>query len=218
MVITQREARRILAGRKVQMRLARKRKPPEVGSTMPIGYRRPCEALHGRMEVVRLCRVMVLAVSEAHVSEATAEDAKDEGYRSLDELLAEHSGRTWVVQIEKIVEETPRFLSRKVIAGRQGGYTDDPRLALDDEPEAVDEVFQQVLATRAREREARRARRYAAELSRMPIDDQVAVLSNIARSRHVDVRDELRAIGRWVHNPPARMVQLTKLRAKLGIA
>lgn len=216
MVTTQREARRILAGRKVQLRLAGSRKPPAVGATIPIGYRRPCEALHGRMEIVRLCRVRVLSVNEVNVSEATAQDASDEGYRSLEELLAEHSGQTWVIRIENITGETPRFLTREVIAGRQGGYTDDPRSAMDDEPEAVDELFQEVLTVRARERQARRWREYSDELKRSPVDDQIMILTSIARDRHIDVRDELRALGRWT-NPAARATQLTKLRIKLGI-
>jgi len=205
-------------GRKVQMRLARHRKAPPVGATVPISYRRPCEALgRTRSETVRLCWVRVTQVAEQNTSEATAQDAYDEGYRSLEELRDEHSGPVWVIRFEAIVTETPRLLAREVIAGRQGGYTEEPGSAMHGEPEAVDEISQDILTDRANERDVRRARKRVATVGLLGIDDQVRVLTELARVRHVDVRSELRAIRRWVGNPSAQRTQLENLRAKLGM-
>jgi hypothetical protein len=225
-IVSRREAARIEGGRKIQHRVPRHRRRVEVGETIPITTRVPNAGLgyvngEPKLEPTLVCRVRVVAVAEQAVQAASEADAKAEGYRHRRELLeAWDTGSgdrplpTWVFRFDVIREERPRFLAR-VVAGRVADYVDNPaRGCLPDEPEAVDEatVRRFSLVGRARHRDRERERREIR--AKLDFDGQVRALAAEARARHIDVRDELRAIERW-NNPEARERQLDRLRRKV---
>jgi len=225
MLLSPRDARRVWAGRKVQHRLPRARTPPDEGRSVPISYRRPCPALGytregtPKLETVMACRVIILRVEAADTRDALDADARDEGYHSLADLIAEHGpdGRVWVIRMIVDESETPRLLSREVVAGRQGDYTDNPHRALLGEMEAVDAATLDLFTAQARERDLERRQERHRELGLMPFQDQVRELASLAKQRRVDVRDELRAIRRW-GDPRVCQPQLDSMRAKLGVS
>lgn len=107
-----------------------------------------------------------------------------------------------------------RFLSRCVVAGRQGDYTDDPHRALPDEPEAVGDDWLRRFAETARITDAARRSARVDQRHLLSEAEQVRVYERLARERHIDVRDELRAYRRW-SDPEARARTLARLRDKV---
>jgi hypothetical protein len=107
-----------------------------------------------------------------------------------------------------------RYLSSVVIAGRQGDYTDDPHRALPDEPEAVSEEWLWRFTTVARAVDAARRQDEIEQRHLLGFDEQVRLYESIARDRHIDVRDDLRAIRRF-NDPEARLKALARLREKV---
>lgn len=225
MIFTRREAVRIRGGRKTQHRFPRSRSAPTPLASLPVSVREANPARgydaegQPRVDCLRYCRVQVLSVAPSTLFAATERDAQIEGYRSRDHLLEEW-GRggdvdVWVMRFRLDTDTGRRFLSQRVVAGTQGDYVDNPARSLRDEPEAVDEDTLSVYALRNRERhEEHRAGERDAVLA-LDFDSRLRVLVNEARARHVDIRDELRAIQRWTE-PVARERQLERIQGKLS--
>lgn len=172
-----------------------------------------------RLDSVRACFIRILDVREGYLDEASEQDAKAEGYRSFYELLAvwgrpRHRIPVWVVRFVADRTHRPRLLTSRVIAGRQGAYVEVPARAMTDEPEAVDEATQKVLTAQAHERDRVRFAMARDERSTLAFEQQLPLLVAEARARHIDVRDEIRAILRW-SDPAAKQRQLERIREKL---
>lgn len=214
-------------GRKGQHRIAWRRRPPQQDAIIPITHRELNPALgyqrdgSPRTEAIRNCRVRVLSVGIQTLAEATGDDARREGYSGLAELLAAwgdperpEAVRTWVIRWEVVPEEVRRYLSREVVAGRQGDYTEVQARGLPREPEAVDSDTLERYARDARERAEERDLDHRRKLEELPLERELKVLEAEARNRHIDVRDEVRALRRWT-DPAARERQLERLRSKV---
>jgi hypothetical protein len=104
-----------------------------------------------------------------------------------------------------------RYLSRVVVAGRQGDYTDDPHRALPDEPEAVSDEWLARFSSVAHLLDADRRREQIETRHLLGFNEQVRLYESLARDRHIDVRDHLRAIGRF-RDPEAKLKALARLR------
>jgi len=225
LIVSSRDAKRIADGRKVQHRVSRSLRAPLPEVTVPITYREPNEALGftseglPRSEPIRACRVLVTARWTTTLATLTDSDAEAEGYTDADELrleLGEPPAETkfWVIRFCLDETHIPRLLTSAVVAGRQGAYVDHPMRALPDEPEAVDSVTQTQLTEAAHYRDAEfRERRWNA-IRLLSFDMQLHLLRKEAWRRHIDIRDELRAIDRW-RNDRAREKQLEAIRRKL---
>lgn len=183
---------------------------------MPVSYRQACPALGpDRTETFRACRIQIMVVVEADNADASEADARAEGYASLEELHAAHplEQRSWVIRFGVIHDEV-RLLTRDIIPGKQGPYTDVHANAMD-ELEAVDDDYLDLFAKRARDREYERQQERRRALGELSFDEELDILTREARERHIDIRDELRAIRRWADHT-ARKLQLTRIRTKLG--
>jgi hypothetical protein len=102
---------------------------------------------------IRIAQVELQALADI-----TDEDARASGWRDARRLFTrwrekygtgplDPDARCWTVTFELSREHIPRLLHRD----SQHGYTHDPRLALVDEPEAVDETTQADITRRAGE-------------------------------------------------------------------
>lgn len=100
--------------------------------------------------------IRIVDVDNLHLGEITDEDAKAAGWTHRSLFIQwwrqEHGtgplhpdARCWAVTFEVDQEHVPRLLHRD----SQHGYTHDTRLALDEEPEAVDAETQAELTKRA---------------------------------------------------------------------
>jgi hypothetical protein len=223
LIVSQREANRIYSGRKTQHRLPRDRRAPSPESNIPISYRAPNPALGYNRDgtpkeaVLLACRVVILERWESRLYAATEQDAKEEGFKNWADMIEAWGGEdqpVWVVRFRLDTAHRPRLLASRVVAGRQGAYTDNPARALPDEPEAVDPFFQDRITAEARSRDREREQARHADVRSLPFEVQLAVLTREARARHIDIRSELRAIQRWT-NPRAREAQLERIRKKL---
>lgn len=220
------EARRIAGGRKVQHRFPRSRAVPDPLAILPVTFSEPAPALgfqengEPREASVRACYIRVLGIREGTLGDATDQDARAEGWRSRVELMdawdwAPGMTPVWVMTFEVDRTDRPRWLSRAVVAGRQGAYVDNPYRALPDEGEAVDDATLERLTAEARERDAMRAARARQALRQAPLAVQVRTYEREARARHIDIRDELRALRRWKQKS-AQERQLERIRARLS--
>lgn len=227
MIVTAQEARRIASGRKTEHRIRRTRRPPDIGAVIPISYRTPNTFLGyepdgtPRTETKLACRVRVDYVRPGELHEVTKDDARLEGYRSVALLMAawgdpEDETRVWIIGFTVLAEDRPRLMTptSRIIAGRQGDYVDTPARAMRDEPEAVDEATVNRFVHEARDKEWERERLRRAERGELSFDEQVAAFTAEARRRHIDIRDELRAIRRW-GDPIVCRKQLDSIRRKL---
>lgn len=215
-IVTRQVARRIAAGRQTQIRLAGARRSPAVLANIPVSYRVPCQHGLRKMDTLTACRVVVLDAREQRLLDASDEDAKAEGYRDRRQLVAAWGGsgrnpRLLLVRFTLDTTEQPRYLSRAVVAGRQGAYTSNQHQALPDEPEAVsDEVLDEFTA-QARARDAHRRTNVKRMVEQMTLEQQVTFYELEARKRHIDIRSELRAFWRWT-DPELRRKQLDAIR------
>ena len=134
----------------------------------------------------------------------------------MSELLGD-GGRErswWVVRFRVNHEHRPRFLSKGVVAGHQSDYVEVHARALPDEPEAVDDDALRRFTAEARSGDRARASDRRREWCSLPFDQSLAAYVREARSRHIDIRSELRAIIRWT-DQDARLRQLEAIRRKV---
>jgi len=222
-IVLRYEAKRIYEGRKERHRLALHRKPPEPGRVVPITYREPNEALGytragtPRLEANLLCYIRVTSCDREMVSSVTADSITAEGYPHFDDFVDDWPNPdvlTWVIGFHLEPVHRNRLLSNRIIAGHQGNYVTSSIRALEDAGEAVDPLTQAEYAEQGRERDLARFAAARGERAQLPFELRLASLRDEARRRHIDVRDELRAIERW-RDPAAREKQLAKMRAKL---
>jgi hypothetical protein len=222
-IVSEREAKRIFEGRKRQHRLPLHRRAPEPGNLIPVTFRRPNEALgydaygHPREEPIRACHIRITERWETAVGKVTASDLVDEGFRDIDEyrdFWPNMSVHVWVIRFHVEQRDEARLLSARVVAGRQGSYVTNVARALPDEPEAVDPFTQQQFSDAARERDLQRELERRDLRNRLPFALRLRAAELEARRRHIDIRDELRAINRW-SDPKAREKQLTRIVSKL---
>lgn len=192
---------------------------------VPVCIRKPNPALgydrdgREKTEVVRVCDVTIIRVTLEPLEAATPEDATSEGFRSLDDLLEAYGGVEGLWHVLSIVLDPalrPRFLSRAVVAGRRGDYTESSARGLIREPEAVDIFTQERISEEAARQAAERKRLMRLAQGRMSPAEEAEALYREARERHIDVRDEMRAVRRWSGNTQAQAIQVKRMRAKLG--
>lgn len=215
-IVSPQDARRIADGRKTQLRLPVSRRAPDPGRVVPITFYEQVEFSH-RTIPVRACYVAVSAKWRTRLYHVTEDEAQACGWHDRAEMLDawdRHDQVVWAVRFELDRSHRPRLLADRVIAGRQGNYVDNRRRALPDEPEAVDVFTQRRLIEEARERDAERRESGWRERAELPFNAQLRGLVVEARSRHIDIRSELRAIERW-NNPAAQRQQLAIIRRKL---
>ena len=127
-------ARKIVEGKVTQTRRPyRVRKPYAVGRSYAIQAGKHTWA----------ARIVVRGLWADSLANATFADARKEGFRTSDDLLAHYQGRfgveelTWVIEFELDREAQPRLLHRD----SSRGYTTQRHESMKDEPEAVDEAF-----------------------------------------------------------------------------
>lgn len=179
-----------------------------------LGYKRDGGV---RLDCVRYCRVQVLSCSAAMLSDATERDAHLEGYRDLADLREDWGAGdqpVWVMRFRLDVSHEPRFLSERVVAGKQSDYVEVPARGLRHEPEAVDEDTQTLITLRAAQRDRARFEQRREEIKALGFDARLASLVAEARARHIDIRSELRAIASW-QDQGARERQLEQIARKL---
>lgn len=184
---------------------------------VPITFHEGVEFSH-RTIPVRACYIVVLAKWRTRLYHVTDDEARECGWHDRGEMLDAWDRKdqvVWAVKFKLDETHRPRLLSDRVIAGRQGNYVDNRKRALPDEPEAVDQLTERWLVKQARERFCEHRKAMWRERAELPFDEQLWGLSIEARSRHIDIRDELRAIERWRNAPAARATQLARIRAKL---
>lgn len=226
MIVTRREAHRIARGKKQQHRIRWDQATPRVGKLLPITFRRPNPDLgyqpdgSPRLEPILACRVRIVHVRSQQLQHASERDAQAEGYRSTYEL-AEAWGhpqepvQTQIIEFEVDHSERPRYLSLGVIAGRTGDYVEHTARALPHEGEAVPGDYQDELVKAASKRDVwRELDRRAARRALAPEDELEALIAE-ARERHVDIRNDVRAVRRWWDNPRARDEQIDVIRRKI---
>lgn len=143
--------------------------------------------------------VNILRVTDVALGELDDDQARELGHRDVYALQAawlergvpwDSRARAWMLRIEHDDAAPSRLLHRDSLHG----YTDDPRLALRGEPEAVDDF---TLA--ARQRAAHRAEVEAYEQlragrARMPLDERLALVLRDADARGVAVGAQRAAI------------------------
>jgi hypothetical protein len=215
-IVSEIDAEQIAEGRTTQLRLPVSRRAPDPGRVVPITFRERVEFSH-RMIAVRVCYVTVIAVWRTRLYHVTDEEARGCGYADRAEMLDlwdRQDQPVWALKFERNFNHRPRLLSGRVIAGMQGGYVDHAKRALPDEPEAVDELTQRRLTNEGRSRSREHRKTTWRERAELPFDEQLRGFVVEARSRHVDIRSEVRAIERW-RDPRARQKQLDRIRAKL---
>lgn len=216
MIVSRQDAKRIASGRKMQLRLERHRRAPAPGVAVPVTYYEPVEFSH-RTIPVRACYIRVLERWATRVYAITESEAEAEGHRDRDEFLdvwGRKDREITAIRFELDPEHRPRLLTSRIVAGKQGAYVDSPVRAMPDEPEAVDPFTQARITTLAKARDRERERRRRQKRAELPFEEQLEELVREARDRHVDIRSELRAIGRW-KNPDVQMQQLRIIRRKL---
>lgn len=229
MIFSQSEAKRIVAGQKVQHRFPHDRKAPEPVTSIPVSYREPNPALgfrdgQPRLGTVEACRIVVLHVRAGQLGDVTEADARAEGFQSRRELLAVwgvdeiadelRPVNVWVMRFRLDPTHRARLLSARVIAGHQGDYTENPHRAMQDEPESVDPLTLQAFTDEARARDRARREGRIIEIDEMPFSQQVETCIAEARRRHIDIRSELRAMFRFT-DPAIKARKLDQIRAKL---
>lgn len=226
MILTRAEAQRVSGGRKTQHRIRRGRAVPDIGSLIPISYWAENPALGYRpdgspkREAVRACRVRLISFWPSTPAEATGDDARAEGLQHRNQILAawgqDREANLWVLRWELHLEEIPRYLSRGVVAGRQGDYTQSFTRAYPGELEAVDADTLERFSRTAREAHQERSHERRRAIEALPLEAEMAALAAEAKARHIDIRDEARAFRRW-QDPEARRRQVLSVRAKLAI-
>lgn len=223
MIVSAREARAIARGAKCQHRLPRARRAPEVGRTVPISFRHANEALgydaygQPRTELERVCEIEVCERFMVTCGVVSADDIEAEGYRDLDDFQDFWPRQTelvWVIRFTVRHSEPVRLLSGRVIAGRQGDYVSHGYRALRDELPAVDVFTQEEFSRQGRARDIMRELDRRDRRNELPFAVRLRALETEARRRHIDIRDELRAIRRW-SNRKAQERQLELIAHKL---
>lgn len=230
MIVSEQAARRIVGERKTQHRLPRSFVAP-ARQIMPVKVRRTNPHLgyvdgEPKTELVTVCMVRVMAVDAGFLSQVDEQAAKAEGFKSVDEFLADWEARhdfvkpdrpVWVVYFELDRTCKPRYLSERVIAGQQGDYVTNPHRALPDEAEAIDEYTLERFVKENKLKDDKRRKLRAVDVAALPVDQQISVLTVEARSRYIDVRDELRAIRRYRGKDEVIEPKLRALRSRLGL-
>jgi hypothetical protein len=216
-IVSQKDARRIAEGRKTQLRLPIARRAPDPGRVVPITFYEPVEFSH-RMIPVRACYISILEKWQTRLYHVTEDEARGCGYHDRAEMLDAWDRKdqaVWAIKFELDGTHRPRLLADQVIAGRQGAYVDNPARAMRGNPgEAVDPFTQRRLSDEARQRTREHRKAMWRERAEQPFDVQLRGLVMEARSRHIDIRDELRAIERW-QDPDAKWKQLDRIREKV---
>lgn len=173
--------------------------PHRAGTTIAL------QPAHNRRATIR---VAVARVSDVALRDLDEFHARELGCRSLDELMArwveEHglwneNDRAWLIAIAVDVARPSNLLVPQ--AGRHGlralqGYTNDPRMAMRDEPEAVDE---QVLAGGYRAADRREHDAFEerlAERRQLDVGTRLALLRQDATARGAEIDRDIRAIER----------------------
>jgi hypothetical protein len=183
------------------------RPPYRAGASiaLQIGATRPARA-----------RVIVSRVTDIALGELDDGHARELGRRDLDELMAawvdEHglwneNARAWLVRVV-VDRSAPRRLLHR---DSSHGYTDDPRLALPEEPEAVGEHDLERASIDASRAEQRRYEATLAERERLPEHERLRLIVDDARARGIDidhglwlVRKRIGALERQVLRPADR--------------
>jgi hypothetical protein len=124
-------------------------------------------------------------------------DGNDKPTCLLEIVASWYDGEGWTVKVRAWTFEHE---SRLLAADSSRGYTKVPYLALTDEPEAVPDDYQDHLTMRALSRHVKRRRKdsLAAQRDRELQDllHRVDEAMAAAKSNHMDVRDDLRAVRR----------------------
>lgn len=136
MIFTPTLARKIVAGRKTETR--RPVDPDARACRYRIGR---TYSIQGRANGPSLGRLQILAIDKQNLGDITYESARREGFRTRDEFRAQWEETyghydtnqpVWVILFALVADE-PRLLHRD----SSHGYTNDARMALKGEPEAV---------------------------------------------------------------------------------
>jgi|1186.fasta_scaffold08126_3 hypothetical protein len=192
----------------VPRREARGDRPPyRAGSAiaLQVGATRPARA-----------RVVVSRITDIALGELDDDQARDLGRRDLDDLMAawvaergqwNENARAWLLRVAPDNSARRRLLHRD----STHGYTDDPRLSLPEEPEAVGEHELERASIAAARTEQQRFEQTLAENAQLPDGERLARAIADARTRGVDIehalwllRKRLVAIERLVYRPADR--------------
>jgi hypothetical protein len=233
-IVSRREARAIALGRQTQIRLPLDRVAPKRSATIPITFHFPNSDLgfdtlgEPKLDSRTECYVIVQEVWDAQLHMVTDEEARSEGHRSRVELL-----RAWrerrpedgpavqvrIVRFERDLSHRPRFLTptRSIRAGRVGDYTTSSSRALRGEPEVIDEFTERRLVREATARTEERQESQRWDLAQLPADQRLAAYENVARQRHVDIRDSVRLIRRRPDDDRLVDAQLDRIAGTLGL-
>lgn len=145
-------------------------------------------------------RVVVAEVGQVKVAELTGQHARLAGFESRAELMqslgyttdgprADLGFECWETVLERDPSHHPRLLHKD--ASR--GYTENPHLALPDEPEAVEPAYLDRFAAESRSGIELRALVRQAENESRPLSERVRMLEH-AQREGVDVSRQLAAI------------------------
>lgn len=183
------------------------RPPHRAGSAiaLQVGVTRPARA-----------RVLVSRITDIALGELDDDQARQLGHRDLDELMAawvdEHgqwneNARAWLLRVALDRSAQRRLLHRD----STHGYTDDPRLALPEEPEAVGEHDLERASISAAHTEQTRFEALLADRERRPEPERLQRAIDDARARGIDIdhalwllRKRLTALERQVYRPADR--------------
>lgn len=156
--------------------------------------------VHSRARGPLVTRARVVAVRRVTLDELTEEDARAQGYEDLETLYGLWRDKyrdgpltrppVWVVELRVDVEERARFLRPR------SGYTNDPREAIPDEPEALSAADLERYSQEAVGRLNGRWRAVDRERRRLELHDRYAVLREEARMRGVNISQHERVIAR----------------------
>jgi hypothetical protein len=131
----------------------------------------------------------------ARVAIKTARNRRPTCIVQVTDCVPDDGGHTLTVRTIPLDHE-PRLLA----ADSSRGYTRDPRLALQHEPEAVDEQYQDHLLMRSMHRDAKRKRENSIAAKRdralLSVIERIDLAKAAARQNHIDIGTDLALLRR----------------------